>query len=416
MEDQKGFSVLRSGITTVGSLVTTGSSTIQVQSSSESYVTCLEDWVPAYPEVLKLGEMTEEDQGIFLNNLEVVAKTTFIGKKRDGHLELIEKIRNTRSGKSNPWLVTIDLSDMQLVNKDLERLSDLLKLLNACSNGIATINLSKNGLLNNISQLCLNAITKLTSLDLSSCSGLTSLAGIENLANLETLNLSGCSGLTSLAGIDQLANLETLNLSGCSGLTKLNLSGCDKLTNLTGMENLTNLTYLEFGGSSRFIDLNLSGCNKLSTLNFWLCSKLVTLNLSGCSRLKDLFGMSRLINLTTLDLSGCSGLTNLDGIEQLTTLTSLNLKGCPSLSTTQVKVQIVKIHANNPNIEVGLDQVNNHCESVGEEESNLNNSTNRLIQQTAQDIELSSPVSMGPSADNYNMFQSFLRKCSGNRD
>ncbi|MGH7890118.1 MAG: NEL-type E3 ubiquitin ligase domain-containing protein [Thermodesulfobacteriota bacterium] len=62
-----------------------------------------------------------------------------------------------------------------------------------------------------------------TSLDLSDCSGLTSLpAAIGNLSSLQTLSLWYCSRLTSLPSeIGNLSSLQELNLAACSGLTSL---------------------------------------------------------------------------------------------------------------------------------------------------------------------------------------------------
>ena len=50
-------------------------------------------------------------------------------------------------------------------------------------------------------------LASLTSLNLSVCHQLTTLAGIEGLKGLSSLNLSGCRQLNTLAGIEGLKGL-----------------------------------------------------------------------------------------------------------------------------------------------------------------------------------------------------------------
>jgi hypothetical protein len=76
-------------------------------------------------------------------------------------------------------------------------------------------------------------------LDLSGCTGLTTLAGMGSVGGY--LDLSGCTRLTSLAGMGDVGGY--LDLSGCTGLTSLagmgrvggylDLSGCTRLTSLS---------------------------------------------------------------------------------------------------------------------------------------------------------------------------------------
>jgi hypothetical protein len=58
-------------------------------------------------------------------------------------------------------------------------------------------------------------------LDLSGCTGLTSLDQLAGLHQLEVLNVEGCAGLTSLDPLAGLHKLERLHLSRCTGLSRI---------------------------------------------------------------------------------------------------------------------------------------------------------------------------------------------------
>jgi Leucine-rich repeat (LRR) protein/uncharacterized caspase-like protein/GTPase SAR1 family protein len=132
-------------------------------------------------------------------------------------------------------------------------------------------------------------LTRLQTLDLGLCSGLTALpAGLTGaLTGLRELHLSGCSALTALpAELGALTGLQELVLRGCYGLTALP-SG---LTTLTGLRKLV-----------------LIGCYGLTALPAGLTTLtgLRELDLSGCSALTALLaGLTALTGLRELDLDG----------------------------------------------------------------------------------------------------------------
>jgi Leucine-rich repeat (LRR) protein len=53
-------------------------------------------------------------------------------------------------------------------------------------------------------------------LDLTYCDKLTSVDGLQGLANLQTLNLSGCTSLTNVDALKSLTALQRLDLTGSS--------------------------------------------------------------------------------------------------------------------------------------------------------------------------------------------------------
>ena len=167
--------------------------------------------------------------------------------------------------------------------------------------------------------LCQN--NRITTLDLSGCSGLYQLSCNDN--QLTSINLSGCSQLNYLAvSNNQLTELDLSRnkaleyfIGGDNQLTSLNLSGCSKLL----------LVYCE---NNRLTTLNLSGCSSLQ----WLHAEnnqLTTLNLSGYTNLQRVRCYNN--RLTELDVSGCSALELL--YCRINQLTTLKLNGCTALTS-----------------------------------------------------------------------------------
>ena len=182
---------------------------------------------------------------------------------------------------------------------------------------------------------------QLTNLDVSSCTALTNLSCFSN--QLTSLNVSGCTALTKLNC--ESNQLTSLNVSGCTTLTTLycygnkltswDLSDCTSLRWLDCRGN--QLTSLDLSGwtSLRWLDcrgnqltsLDLSGCTALTELD---CSKnpLTSVNLSGCQSLKEFSWTGG--KLTNLNVSGCTALTTL--ICDRNQLTSLDVSGCSALT------------------------------------------------------------------------------------
>ena len=188
---------------------------------------------------------------------------------------------------------------------------------------------------------CSYVDSRLTSLDVSGCTSLTSLYCSSN--QLTSLDVSSCTALTSLYCFSN--QLTSLNVSGCTALTKLDcrsnqltsldISGCTALTTLDCYSNqltswdlsdCTSLRWLDCRGN-QLTSLDLSGCTALTELD---CSKnpLTSVNLSGCQSLKEFSWTGG--KLTSLNVSGCTALTTL--ICDRNQLTSLDVSGCSALT------------------------------------------------------------------------------------
>lgn len=165
------------------------------------------------------------------------------------------------------------------------------------------------------------SVPLLQKLTLADC-GLSTIAGLENAANLAYLDLGNNTvrnlepltplvnlkqidlqhnAVTNLSALSALSNLEKLDVSynsltgiapiaSCAKLTWLNV-GNNKLTSLSGVESLSALTYL-YASSNQLTDANPAAkCLELQEL--YVASNKVT-NVSG---------LSALIMLETLDIS-----------------------------------------------------------------------------------------------------------------
>lgn len=134
----------------------------------------------------------------FLNYNEFDAKSYPSDHVEQAKIKLIDGIRTARSNKA----VELDLSGLDLSSQDLEDLEPLIKLLLIYSRKIISIDLSGNNRLSDFRGIFFQDLV------------------VNSFPNLIELKLDGCTGLTTLAGIEQLTHLVTLNLSGCRGLTK----------------------------------------------------------------------------------------------------------------------------------------------------------------------------------------------------
>lgn len=141
----------------------------------------------------------------------------------------------------------------------------------------------------------LAAMEEVTSLDLSTRSGLTDLSGIEYFTKLESLNCYR-TGVT-VTGIDAI--------KGLTKLTTLNFNDCDKLAELD-VTSLTNLTTLSCNKCAMLTTLNVQGLSQLETLDC-SSSKITSLDVSASTNLTSLKCNANA--LTTLDVSA---LTNLE--------------------------------------------------------------------------------------------------------
>jgi internalin A len=174
---------------------------------------------------------------------------------------------------------------------------------------------------------------KLTLEDYSKVKGLrfegeeriSSLKGLEKLANLEQLHLEG-GGLhekNALGVIENLINIEFLTINHCF-LT--DVKGLEKFTNmhdlrldsnrLTNVSELGNMTKLKILQLSRNYLSEVKGLEKLAGLE--------SLGL-GDNQINDVSGLAGMANLTHLVLGG-NQLTDVKELEKLKNLKELNLQ------------------------------------------------------------------------------------------
>ena len=164
-------------------------------------------------------------------------------------------------------------------------------------------------------------------------SGITSLAGIENLSGLTFLWIRANS-ITDISVLSALESLTFLNLadnsitdinplSGLTGLTFLAINENENITDIGALSGLTNLTGTLWIHGNAITDLSaLSGLTNLTALNAWNNS------------ITDLGPLSGLTGLTELRLH-INALTDLGVLRGLTNLTTLSLHTNPDLSDIQ---------------------------------------------------------------------------------
>ena len=168
----------------------------------------------------------------------------------------------------------------------------------------------------------LSGLQKLTRLDLSGCAiDAEQLPFVGGLGLLEEVHLSGC-GLSTLSGLEGLANAKYLDLS-VNSLSDLSpLMGCTRLETLNLQHNAVS-SFKVLGHLTELRELNLAN-NSLADLSpVSSCQKLEQLNVST-NLLTSLSGIGNLTALQTLDAS-YNDLTDITGIGSCTALTEVNL-------------------------------------------------------------------------------------------
>ena len=237
-----------------------------------------------------------------------------------------------------------------------------------------------------LTSLDVTYLTSLKTLDVSDCSSLETIIGMSD--NITNLNVSGTK-LSSVV-LSGFANIATLNVTDCSSLTELNLTGCSTLSAVTGLDTCTvvdtltldgtlalgnfglnsdtlktvsakNATFTSFGITSRSvtsIDLtgstigagdmmsfSISSCGlsletlivsktNLTTLPTETMSVLKTFKAENCTGLNSI-DLATMPNIENLDISGCTGITAID-VSNCTSLKNLDVSGCTGLGDFDV--------------------------------------------------------------------------------
>lgn len=234
------------------------------------------------------------------------------------------------------------LAELNCSNNNLTELS-LMGLTK-----LTTLNCSNNAL----TKLYFNGNGNLTSLDCHNnlltgfYNGLPDNLQYVNVSNNKFTTLSVCnknylttldaSNNPNMTRLECYSNaLTSLNVSGCSALTYISCTG-NKFTTLS-ITNFSSLKTLNIENNKNLTTLNCSN-NALTSLDFYLCSSLATINCSSnqltsldVSALNNLTNLNcRTNKLTSLNVSNKTKLTQLEA--QYNQLTSINVQGCSSLN------------------------------------------------------------------------------------
>lgn len=168
--------------------------------------------------------------------------------------------------------------------------------------------------------LCLNNLTSLSCLKLSTCSHITSLPSVEvfgTLVKLKVLQVMDCQLLTSLGGILALPFLQEFNISLCPALLAV-IQPNDRGINLQGHavgavavlpKSLLDLKITDCGISDNYLSSCLMGLNKLISLELHQCASVTTLPLEEVMR--------HLTSLECVNIHSCVNLQSVGGLQVL---------------------------------------------------------------------------------------------------
>ncbi|MFC8074401.1 leucine-rich repeat domain-containing protein [Streptomyces sp. NPDC057307] len=180
----------------------------------------------------------------------------------------------------------------------------------------------------------LTDVGAVTELDLTSCTHLTTLKGIDAMPRLRVLRMDKVRRLRSLDGLghhpdvteliltecDELTDLRAI--AGLPGLGTLELARCERLTSVAGVEALTRLDLLRVRDCMALSDFtSLAGAPAPR--------RLFLTNVAGGS---DLGFLPELPGVRMLLLDRIPALLTLDGAPDLPDLRFLDVRNCPALA------------------------------------------------------------------------------------
>ncbi|MBR4456672.1 MAG: leucine-rich repeat protein [Solobacterium sp.] len=163
--------------------------------------------------------------------------------------------------------------------------------------------------------------TAIQTLKANNCTSITGALDLSEYTSLTTLELSGCSGITSLT---LPASVTTLDISGCVNLDSLELSACTNLTTVKAgnRSDLTDLSWLTLPSSVTTLDV--SGFTSLTSIT--VPTSVTSLNASGCTGITALDLSST--SLSSIDVSDNHALT---ALKIPASVNSLNITGCSNV-------------------------------------------------------------------------------------
>ena len=165
----------------------------------------------------------------------------------------------------------------------------------------------------NISELNLNSNTKVETVNLSNCNALTSFVmGDDTVGNylLNSIDLTGCNNLETLE-INSAMYLTSFDFTDKTKIKSVDLGGCQGITYLAGLSGKTSLQSLDIAALNKITEIDVSGCSALTNLSITACSALETLNLgySGVTTFNsstDTMNLSSYTNLKNVYLHNFS--------------------------------------------------------------------------------------------------------------
>lgn len=189
-----------------------------------------------------------------------------------------------RSLKLSPGVEEIELASMsQLTQLQAPENSQLRK--------------AKLFILNNLSNLELDACSQLQELEIESANAIKQINFIKMkelrklklgaMEDTELNNLSACKQLKEV-NLWRVSSFENINLSACKAPENITICECNSVKSLT-ITHCTHLKKVTVGYSSDIKIINLTGCKALTDLWLSSCNSLRKVVLMGCSHLKSNF-------------------------------------------------------------------------------------------------------------------------------
>lgn len=234
-------------------------------------------------------------------------------------------------------LISLDISDMKFTNitclKNLYKLEILEMRKCEISKGYEVLKEFKN--LQKLILVSSNfndtkyliGLNKLVELNISECSNILDIKGIQNLVKLKILIMENMNNKKiDLDHIKNLNSLEELNLSNNIGIKNIDAISylielkdlkiaCNCLKNINFLQNLKNLKFLDISLNETIEDFfAISNLTKLDTLFI------------SESNLMDISFLNKLQNLKFLDISYNDTILNFEPLINLVNLERINLK------------------------------------------------------------------------------------------
>ncbi|KAH9289112.1 hypothetical protein KI387_033229, partial [Taxus chinensis] len=206
-----------------------------------------------------------------------------------------------------------------------------------------------------LSEVDLQLVTTLKSLQLRDLKNLKSVSGISDLTNVVVLNIYGCPELEEMPHLFHLRCLKIVSIDDCQKLKCLVLDGCTNLKTVE-MSDVPNLLQLSIHHCPELEELPLlEGLSCLNSIKIDGCGKLKRLELRKCENLKSLSGN---YDLAELEISECPRLEGLPCLGRLQKLTIIN---CEKLQNKTLPTTLTYLEVGGKELKIlpGLSKLTN---------------------------------------------------------